>query len=116
MAGTVPLSRSYQGAIGAAELATAQGSRTLVRRSAIRAEPESLRGLRDELGGLSEEHFGLITPRFERYLNAVASQCGDRVEPARTHLELGFELLGKGLVASGALDPKTFGALLSSLD
>jgi AraC-like DNA-binding protein len=116
VSGTVPLSRSYQAALAAAELSVARASQIEFADPHSEPGPESLRGLRDDLARLPEEHPELILPRFERYLYAVAAHSGDRIEPARAHLEIGFELLGKGLVASGALDQKTFGALLSGLE
>jgi AraC-like DNA-binding protein len=75
-----------------------------------------LRHLRQELGRAVEERPDLLGPRFDRYLEAVASRCGFRIEAARGQLEAGFERIAEPLVKSGALDAKSFEAQARALD
>jgi AraC-like DNA-binding protein len=76
----------------------------------------SLRSLRQELGRSVEDKADVLSARFDRYLHAVALHCGHRVEPARGHLEAGFERVIEPLVTSGALDQRAFVALSTALD
>jgi AraC-like DNA-binding protein len=77
---------------------------------------DSLRRLRQELGQSVEEQPAQLSARFERYLEAVALRCGSRLDAARTHLEVGFERMTDGLVASGGLESKSFRSLCDALD
>jgi AraC-like DNA-binding protein len=113
--GATPLSRCYQAALGAAELAVGQ------RRELVVAEPDatpsahSLGALREELGREVEEHPERLPARFERYLEAVAAHCGYRPEPTRAHLEVGFERVADALLRSGTLDRKSLSSMQRSL-
>jgi AraC-like DNA-binding protein len=114
--GDVPLSRTYQTALGAGESALSQNL-VLVNAGASstdRAHP--LRALRRELGGAVEIHPETLGARFERYLEAVAIHCGYRMEAAKTHLEVGFDRMAEALQASGGLDAKTLTGLSDGLD
>jgi two-component system response regulator YesN len=114
--GSVPLSRSYQAALGAAESALIQGLRM------VRAEPDgsshshSPSALRAELVRTVEQQPSTLSARFERYLQAIAVRCAHQLEAARAHLEVGFEQLAQALVRSGALDEKSSNALSVSLE
>jgi AraC-like DNA-binding protein len=104
--GSAPLSRSYRNALGAAESAFSQGIPFL------RAEPErddgtSLWQLRQRLSLASKERPGLMPARFEIYVDAVTRYCGDRMQPARAHLEIGFERMTEALIAGGVLEEKS---------
>jgi AraC-like DNA-binding protein len=113
---SVPLSRTYQAAVGAAEAALTQDTRMVVAAQDARQPAHSLRHLREELGSAVEERPKALAARFDRYLEAVAIHCAYRLEPARAHLEVGFEKLTAPLRQSGALDPKSFDALCDALD
>jgi AraC-like DNA-binding protein len=113
---SLPLSRSYQAALGAAESALIQG------RSMVVVEPEtgrrshSLGALRAELVQTVEDRPSALPARFERYLQAVALRCGHQIDAARAHLEVGFEQMAKALIQSGALDEKSSSALRGALE
>ena len=84
--------------------------------ASTKRSPLSLRHLRQELGKVGEERSTLLTARFDRYLEAVAMHCRYRVDPARGHLEAGFERMAEPLVARGTLDERSFRALCETLD
>jgi AraC-like DNA-binding protein len=114
--GGTRLSRPYQAALGAAELALSKGVH------AVFADPNAPRlahplgRLRRELGRLVAERPERLAPQFDRYLEAVAAQCAGRMDAARGHLEAGFERLAEPLVGTGALDEKSFGSLAEELE
>jgi AraC-like DNA-binding protein len=111
---SVPLVRSYEAALGAAESALAQGEPWV---AALPSAPHApLRHLREELGRVVEERPDLLAPRFDRYLEAVAAHSGYRIDPARGQLEMGFERLTRALTDSGALDAKSLETLRAGLD
>jgi len=111
MTRTVPLSLGYQAALGAAESALASGAKLLMVDPATKRSPQSLRHLRQELAKVGEDHATLLTARFDRYLDAVAMHCRYRIDPARGHLEAGFERMAEPLVSRGTLDERSFRAL-----
>jgi AraC-like DNA-binding protein len=101
------LSQHYEAALGAAESALSQGGR-LVESATPASARLPLHELRQHIGELVEERPGELPARFDRYLEAIAMHCGHRLEPARAHLEAGFEYLAGALLDAGALDEKTF--------
>jgi AraC-like DNA-binding protein len=114
--GSVPLSRSYHAALGAAESALAQRTDIIFADVNARRPTESLRQLRQELSAGVEGHPERLGARFDRYLEAVAAHCGYRVETALGHLEAGFERLTDPLANRGSLDKKSLCALSDTLD
>jgi AraC-like DNA-binding protein len=114
--GSVPLSRSYQIALGAAQSALTQRARVVTAEPDVTRAAYSLRHLREELGRAVEEKPELSGARFDRYLEAVALHCGHRMEPAQAHLEVGFERMADVLCHSGALDARSFTELHAALD
>ncbi|HEV8246026.1 MAG TPA: AraC family transcriptional regulator, partial [Polyangiaceae bacterium] len=113
--GAVPLSRSYQAALAAAESALVAGEKIRFAEPGAKRSPHSLGHLRKELIRGLEERPGLLGARFERYLEAVATQSGYQVDLARGHLEAGFERAAETLVESGALEQKGLDTLLDTL-
>ncbi len=113
---TTPLSLGYQAALGAAESALASGAKLVTVDPATKRTTQSLRHLRQELAKVGEERSSVLTARFDRYLEAVATHCRYRVEPARGHLEAGFERMAEPLAARGTLDERSFRALCETLD
>jgi AraC-like DNA-binding protein len=109
-------SRSYEAALAAAESALAGGALLKTADVEARAPATPLRQLRRDLALASTDRPELLGARFERYMEAVAAQCGYRIEPARAHFESGFERMADALVASGALDARSFAALCQVLD
>jgi two-component system response regulator YesN len=95
----------YQEALAAAESAMSRRLPIAHAGSAVAAS-SPLSKLRQELGGLVEENPERLPARFDRYLEAVALVCKYRLEPARAHLEAGFERLTEALIARGTLDQR----------
>jgi len=114
--GSVPLSRSYQAALEAAESALAQRTPIVFADSGSRRSTEPLRHLRDDLSAEAEGHPERLGARFDRYLEAVAAHCGYRMDAALGHLEAGFERLTEPLASRGPLDKKSLSALSDTLD
>lgn len=112
----IPLSRTYQEALGAAEEALAAGSKIVMAEHGVSRPNSSLRHLRRELVRVVAEHPDAVRARFDRYLEAVAVQCAHRIDSAHAHLETGFEQMAAPLVGMGALDERSFGALCDALD
>jgi AraC-like DNA-binding protein len=106
-----PVSRRYQAALGAAASALARGSKLVLADTAEARSARSLSQLRAELSTEVELRPDLLPARFDRYLEAVAAHSGYRSDAARGHLEAGFERIAAPLLASGAIDKKSFVAL-----
>jgi AraC-like DNA-binding protein len=107
----------FQSALSAAEEALSRGlllvhANPSRRRSAQRPLAESRRHL---LSALSRGP-GLLSPHFERYLQAVAIHCGYRMEPTRAHLEATLDQITDVLRASAALSEKSLDDLQHELD
>jgi AraC-like DNA-binding protein len=114
--GSVPLSRSYQAALGAAEAALTEGARVLWAEPGEKRLPQSLRQMRRELGLSVDERPDLLASRFDRYLEAVAVDSGYRMGSARGHLDAGVERLAEALVRAGRLEEKSYLAMCEGLD
>jgi AraC-like DNA-binding protein len=111
-----PLALKYRAALAAAEQALSLG-RSVVRagRAASKGN-EPLRALRQRLAQVVAEPFGLLAPRFDRYLEAVAVHSGYRLEPARTHLEAGLERVADTLASAGLLSAKSIEDMHGAMD
>jgi AraC-like DNA-binding protein len=114
--GAAPLSRTYQDALGAAESALTSNRKLVLSDPSARQRGPSLRALRDELARSVEEDPGALSPKLDRYLEAVAARTGYRIEPARAQLEILLEGIADGLLRSGALDPKSLSGMREGLD
>jgi AraC-like DNA-binding protein len=112
---SVPLSRSYEVALGAAESALVRGLKLEFGEAAPSGRPPALRRLRRDLGRLDEAEPAEIGSRFDRYSEAVILHCGHRLELARAHLEVGFERVTEGLLERGILDEKNYEAMSDRL-
>jgi AraC-like DNA-binding protein len=110
-----PVGPSYQAALGAAEVALAQGKQ-LIFAKAGDERTRSLAALRRELGTTIRERPAQLESRFDRYLESVAAECGYRLEPARAYLEVGFERVAEALVQNGALDERSFRVISERLE
>jgi len=112
---TATLSEHYQAALEAAESALSQGARVAqIKPGAARPLP-ALSELRQRLAESVEERAGVLSARFDRYLEAVALHSGHRLDPARVHLEAGFERMAETLLASGMLEHKSFDDMRAAL-
>jgi YesN/AraC family two-component response regulator len=111
---SLPLSRSYEQALLAAERALADGVRILA--SEPGRERRSLRELRRQLARAVKERPTALTTEFDRYIEAVSVESHQEVEVARGQLEMGFERIAEPLLAEGAVDQKGYGFLVETLD
>jgi AraC-like DNA-binding protein len=113
---TLPLSARYEQALGAAENALSRGI------SFTMAEPDLLRAmtpvrrLREQLGLVSQERSSVLITRFERYVDAVAAACGQRMEAFRAHLDAGFDRALQALRHTGALEQRSQLEMYEALD
>jgi AraC-like DNA-binding protein len=113
---SIPLSRSYQAALAAAESALVAGTKLEILEPDARRPFHSLRRMREELGKAAEEQPHLLGARFDRYLEAVAGEYGYRLDPARAHLEIGFDRLAEVLLRGGAFDEASLRDMRDGLD
>jgi AraC-like DNA-binding protein len=111
----LPLSRQYQMALAAAETALSRGL-PLVHAEEDAPAPTPLGRLRQELGRVVDEKPQSLPARFDRFLEAVAVRCGYRLDPARAHVEAGFERMAESLVDIGAFDAKSFAVLYAEAE
>jgi AraC-like DNA-binding protein len=98
----------YRAALGAAEKALSRGVATTLAEVEPESSAQDLGTLRRELANGAEERPHLLSLRFDRYIEAIVAHCGHRLEQAQAHLEAGLERLVEPLLASGALDEKSF--------
>jgi AraC-like DNA-binding protein len=113
---SIPLPVRFQAALSAAEKALAEG-RPVVRaeRAAAHGGASPLGELRLRLSELLGERPSLLAPTFDRYVEAVGTHCGYRFEPARAHLEAGFDAIVHALRAAAAVDERSLDELQQSL-
>jgi len=106
----------YQSALSAAENALSEG------RAVVVATPGSTRALsqlgeaRRQLVSALGQTPGVLSQRFDRYLEVVALHSGYRLEPMRAHLEAGFDQLMDALRAAGNMDERSLGDLRRTLE
>jgi AraC-like DNA-binding protein len=114
--GPASLSEHYQAALQAAEAALSRGAR-IVHASSETKKPRPVLGeLRRQLADLARERADLLPASFDRYLEAVALRCGYRLEPARAHLEAGFERIAEVLSFSGTIEEKSYIDMTDALE
>jgi AraC-like DNA-binding protein len=106
----------YRSALGAAEEALSRGLPVVHAESRPEPAIKNLRSLRARLAESVGDRPNLLSPRFERYIEAVLVHCGYRLDPARAHLEAGLERLAEPLLATGALDQRSFDDLYASVE
>ena len=114
--GATPLSRSYQAALGAAESALNKRIQLVSLDHAPDRPGNSLRQLREELDRIPGERPELLPAYFDHYLEGVGARLGYRIEPARAHLDVGFERMTESLLKSGMLDEKGLRATVEGLE
>jgi len=113
---SIPVSLTYQGALGAAESALARGTRLVVADRSEPATEPSLRRLRAELAEVAKIEPEHLEARFDRYLEVVISEYGYRIDAVRGHLDAAFERVAEQFVKSGFLDQKSLKDLGERLD
>src|SRR5450432_463685 len=109
------LPAQYQAALAAAESALSRDL-PLAHAQATAPAASPLSQLRRELAGLIEEKPERLPARFDRFLEAVALVCKYRLEPARAHLEAGFERMTETLIARGTLEQRGLDTVRAGLE
>jgi len=110
------LSRSYQTALAAAQVALFEGKEIVVTQPAGRSRTTSLWNMRRALGRLLDENPERVEAHFDQYLEVVMSECAYRSETARVHMELGFERLLETLARQGVLDEQSLASMREDLE
>jgi AraC-like DNA-binding protein len=110
-----PLSQKYQGALFAAESALARGVPVVHARAGGQTTCPLGRH-RQGLARLAADEPAALPIPFDRFLEAVASRSGYRLEAARAHVEAGFERIAEALLRKGEIDPKSVAALRAELE
>jgi AraC-like DNA-binding protein len=113
---SVSVAKCYEMGLAAAEKALSRGQSVIHADASEQRRGKSLAALRSELAQVVTEHPSKIAARFDRYLEAVALDCGHRLEPTRIHLEVGLERLSEALLGTGALDTRSFDELHTDLN
>jgi AraC-like DNA-binding protein len=104
----------YQSALAAAEQALARGS-LIVQDIGGTTSQMSLAALRRQLREAADSP-GQLSPRFDRYIEAVAMHCRYRLDASRAHLEVGFDQVLDALDATGSLDASGAAGLRARLE
>ena len=110
-----PLDRKYQAALGAAESALVRREGLVVAGDLDGLHVGSLQRVRHDIERSAETQPSALAARFDRYIEAVMAHCGYRLDPVRTHLEVGFERVAEPLLESGALDERGFAQMREAL-
>jgi len=110
-----PLSRQYQEALGAAQYALASGERLASAPQRSTASHDLAR-LRRALIRPIDEKPDALRLRFDRFLGAVTSQAGHRLDVAKLCVEAGFERAVETVLGPGGLDTSTFAALETDIE
>ncbi len=113
-AASLPL--RYRAALSAADKALSQGLPVVHGEPRPERSAKHLRRLRGKLAESIGERPNLLLPRFNQYIEAIVVHCGYRPEAVRAHLEAGLARLAEPLLASGALDEKSFDELCASME
>ncbi len=107
----------FQAALAAAERALSQGRSMLhAERGPHRRDASQLSQMRRLLGAAVLERPTLLSPSFDRYIEAVRVHCGYRFEPTRAHLEAGLDQVLDALRSTLALDERSLDELGRTLD
>ncbi len=105
------LTDRYREALSAAEQALSQRQGVVYGGRRPESSAERLRLLRSELAESASGRPSLLSPRFDRYIEAVLAHSGYRLEPTRAELASGFERLAEPMLSRGSLDRRSFNDL-----
>ncbi len=97
----------YQSALSAAENALSDGSAVVLAKRGTGRASSQLGEARRQLVSALGEIPGVLSQRFDRYLEVVAVHAGYRLEPTRAHVEAAFDQLTDALRAAGAIDERS---------
>jgi AraC-like DNA-binding protein len=110
------LSARHLAALSAAERALSLGARSEFGQPRPERLTERMRALRSELGRSAQAGPGLLSARFERYIETVVAHTGYRLEATRIELESGLERALEPLATGGLIDPKTLSGFWKSAE
>jgi AraC-like DNA-binding protein len=110
------LNRSYQAALGAAEMALTQNKKLVTAETSSSRRFFPFFRLRDEMARAAREQPGRLPVQFDRYIEAVSALYGHRLEPARAELAICVERVADVLLHAGALDQRGALAIRERLD
>jgi AraC-like DNA-binding protein len=109
------LHQVYRGALAAAERAVAERKQAVLGASLGESSLERVRELRAELGRSAGEAADVVSLRFNRYIDAVVTRAGGRLEMLRAELDVGLERLIEPLVAADVLDSRSAAEWLTTV-
>jgi AraC-like DNA-binding protein len=110
-----PLAARYLAAFGAAEMALSREASIVYGERRSEHSAKHLRKLRQQLAESVVDR-RTLSSRFEHYAQTVLEHCGYQLEPVRAKLEAGLESLSQPLLATGALDERSFDELWSAIE
>jgi AraC-like DNA-binding protein len=105
----------YRSALANAECATERGVPIVCDEPRSRRSDRALARLRHGLARGIEARPDLLDARFESYIEAAMALAGNRIESLRRELDAGLERLTEPLLATGALDEKSFDDLAAAM-
>jgi AraC-like DNA-binding protein len=114
--GESTLTVRYRAALSASEQALSVGARTVQAKPGPARSAQELRDVRNELARSLGERPGIVSSRFERYIESILSHVGYRVEVTRAELAAGLERMMEPLLAAGYLDQRSQSELHKSID
>jgi AraC-like DNA-binding protein len=110
------LSTRYETALHAAEKALSERLAIVFGEPRPERSARRVRVLRDQLAHGAGESPGVLSPRFDQYIESVVVHCGYRIEPVRAQLEIGLQKLVEPLLQTGALDERAFDDMCIALE
>jgi AraC-like DNA-binding protein len=112
------LGARYEQALAAAERALSEGvgRANAPRDIGLSSGASAVRRLRWQLADLTAADSKSLSTIFERYIEAIATRSGYRMESAQAHLEAGFDQVARNQLASGALGEKSLLDMCDGLD
>jgi AraC-like DNA-binding protein len=111
-----PLPARYRGALWAAERALSQGIGVAHATQRQSSSGEALRELRSEIGESIKERSTLLSPRFDRYIEAVLAHVGYRIERAQGELSAGLERVTEPLLAAGLIQRRSYSEMFALME
>jgi AraC-like DNA-binding protein len=114
--GDSSLEQCFEQALGAAERALSEDVPLIRARRRAESTASPVRQLRRGLAATSARRSASLESRFERYIEAVAIECGYRLELARSELAAGFDRAAEALLEAGALEERAYAEMCSALD
>jgi AraC-like DNA-binding protein len=112
----VTLPARYRSALWAAERALSQGIGVAHASERQSSSGEVLRELRTEIGESIKARATLLSPRFDRYIEAVLAHVGYRIERAHGELSAGLERVTEPLLAAGLIQRRSYSEMFALME